>query len=67
MKIFVKAALSLFFLLCVQCVWAQNTPEEFLRREVKINSNAYGYRVYVPKNRNPKKKLPVMLFFTETA
>ncbi|HLM62148.1 MAG TPA: prolyl oligopeptidase family serine peptidase [Pyrinomonadaceae bacterium] len=62
MKIFVKAALSLFFLLFVQCVSAQSISEEFLRREVKINSNAYGYRVYVPKNRNPKKKLPVMLF-----
>lgn len=35
---------------------------EFLRRSVKINSNTYNYRVFVPANRRPEQKLPVMLF-----
>jgi predicted peptidase len=35
---------------------------EFLKREVTINSNTYGYRVFVPKNRQPNQKLPVMLY-----
>lgn len=34
----------------------------FLKREVKLDAEIYGYRVYVPKERNPKKKLPVMLY-----
>lgn len=62
MKFFVKAVLSLFFLSAAQSVWSQKHAEEFLRREVKVGSNVYGYRVYVPKNHNPKKKSPVMLF-----
>lgn len=35
---------------------------EFLTREVKIGSSVYGYRVFVPKNRQSNQKLPVMLF-----
>lgn len=34
----------------------------FVAREVVIEGKAYGYRVYVPKNRDPNTKLPVMLF-----
>lgn len=34
----------------------------FLKREVKLGDETYGYRVYVPKNRYPKKKTPVMLY-----
>lgn len=62
MKIFVKATLCLLLLLAVQSVWGQNVQSELLKRQVKISAQTYGYRVYVPKNRNPKKKLPVMLF-----
>lgn len=35
---------------------------EFLRREVTVGDSTYGYRVYVPKDRQPGKKLPVMLY-----
>jgi predicted peptidase len=35
---------------------------EFLKRQVTVGENTYGYRVYVPKNRPPDQKLPVMLF-----
>ena len=35
---------------------------EFLKREVKVGSNTYGYKVFVPKNRQSEQKLPVMLF-----
>jgi predicted peptidase len=62
MKSFVKAVLCLVILLTAQSVWGQNAPLEFLRREVKSGAETYGYRVYVPKTRNPEKKLPVMLF-----
>ncbi len=48
-------------LLCGGFVRAQN-DSLFLKREVKIGDETYGYRVYVPKNRDSKKKLPVMLF-----
>ncbi len=35
---------------------------ELLKREVIINSNTYSYRVFVPKNRQPNQRLPVMLY-----
>ena len=62
MKYFLKIAIGLFFILTAQSLWSQMPAEEFLRREAKIGTETYGYRVYVPKNRNPKKKIPVMLF-----
>lgn len=62
MKTFVKSILCFVLLLAPQNVWGQNASSGLLRREVKIDAQTYGYRVYVPKNRNPKKKLPVMLF-----
>ena len=62
MKSFVKAVLCLVLLLTAQSVWAQNASQDLLKREVKMGVETYGYRVYVPKNRNPKKKIPVMLF-----
>jgi predicted peptidase len=62
MENFVKAILCLVLLLATQNAWGQNAPSDLLRREVKMGGQTYGYRVYVPKNRNPKKKLPVMLF-----
>jgi len=40
----------------------KSPDKEFLRREVKLNENTYGYRVFVPKDRTPGQKLPVMLF-----
>lgn len=62
MKNFVSAITCFVLILAAQSVWAQNTSQELLRREVKMNGETYGYRVFVPNKRNPKKKLPVMLF-----
>jgi predicted peptidase len=62
MKIFVKAVLCFVILLTAQSAFAQNAPREFFKREVKMGDETYGYRVFVPQNRNSKKKLPVMLF-----
>ena len=62
MKIFVKAFLCFVLLLAAQTFWGQNASQELLKREVKIGRETYGYRVFVPKNHNLKKKLPVMLF-----
>ncbi|MGI8466841.1 MAG: prolyl oligopeptidase family serine peptidase [Pyrinomonadaceae bacterium] len=62
MKNFIKLTLCLIFLAAAQNFSAQNVKDEFLRREVKIGGETYGYRVYVPQNRDVKKKLPVMMF-----
>lgn len=35
---------------------------DFLTREVRLGENTYRYRVYVPKDRQPGQKLPVMLY-----
>lgn len=35
---------------------------EFLVRQVTVGSVTYNYRVYLPKNRRPDEKLPVMLY-----
>ena len=52
----------LIILLTAQNGWAQNSKREFFRREVNIGQDSYGYRVYVPLNRDEKQKLPVMMF-----
>lgn len=62
MKIFVKAFLCFVLLLASQNTWGQNASQALIKREVKIGAETYGYRVYLPKNRSLKKKLPVMLF-----
>jgi predicted peptidase len=62
MKNFIKAMLFFVLLLAVQTAWGQNASQELLKRDVKIGATTYGYRVFVPKNRNLKKNLPVMLF-----
>jgi predicted peptidase len=60
-KIIRALILSIALLFCGNFVRAQD-DSLFLKREVKLGGETYGYRVYVPKNRNPKKKLPVMLY-----
>lgn len=62
MKYFLKILLGLLLILTAQTLWAQTPAEDFLKREVVIGTQTYGFRVYVPKNHNQKKKLPVMLF-----
>ena len=39
-----------------------NSREDFLGRSVNVDGNQYHYRVFVPKNRDPNIKLPVMLY-----
>jgi predicted peptidase len=64
-----KFLIKIIFLLGV-FLFASNCSENhfnfesigFLKREVVIGSNTYGYRVFVPKDRPPNQKLPVMLF-----
>lgn len=55
---------SILFIALLFCGGFARAQEDslFLKREVKLNAEIYGYRVYVPKNRNPKTKLPVMMF-----
>lgn len=53
---------TLFLFLFSNCVTSNNYGVEFLKRQVTVGENTYGYRVYVPQNRPPDQKLPVMLF-----
>ena len=55
-----KKALVLiaFLFLTVSC----RPRVEFQTRQVTVGENTYGYRVYVPKDRPPGQKLPVMLY-----
>jgi predicted peptidase len=53
--------LLVFIFLYVSCKPAY-PPVEFLKRSVTVGENTYGYRVYVPKDRQPGQKLPVMLY-----
>lgn len=39
-----------------------NALDDFLARSVEVDGKAYQYRVFLPKNRDPNKKLPVMLY-----
>lgn len=63
-----KILLALFLFSAVSVtVLAQATltnPKEtgFLKRTVALGENTYNYRVYLPKDFNPKKKYPVVLF-----
>lgn len=62
MKNLLRAFVWLVLFLGVSNILAQSTPEEFLKREVKVGTETYGYRIYVPKNHNRKNKSPIMLF-----
>lgn len=59
MKLSIILGLALLFL--SSCSSLRNDVD-FLRREVRVGENTYGYRVYVPKDRQPGQKLPVMLY-----
>lgn len=55
------AVLSLVLILYPACAWLRNDID-FLSREVRVGETNYGYRVYVPKDRQPGQKLPVLLY-----
>lgn len=60
-KTFCALILFIALLVCAELVQAQEASL-FLKREVNFGTEVYGYRVYVPQDRNPKLKLPVMLY-----
>lgn len=53
--------ITLFLLFLYGCA-GRRYGVEYLKREVTVGQNTYGYRVYVPKDRPPGRKLPVMLY-----
>jgi predicted peptidase len=53
---------TIFLLLLAGCSSGHKNGVEFLKRQVTVGQNTYGYRVYVPKDRQPDQKLPVMLY-----
>lgn len=55
-------AAFLFVVLSFSCSDHGYSDERFLKRQVTIDGNSYGYRVYVPEDRDPNQKLPVMLY-----
>jgi predicted peptidase len=57
-----KALILIAFSFLIFACKPRFPPVEFLKRQVTVGENTYGYRVYVPKNRPPDQKLPVMLF-----
>ena len=52
----------LFIALFIGCSSSGSSIDEYLVREVTVAGKTRGYRVFVPKNRDPNKKLPVMLY-----
>jgi predicted peptidase len=57
-----KALILIAFSFLIFACKPKFPPVEFLKRQVTVGENTYGYRVYVPKNRQPGEKLPVMLY-----
>jgi predicted peptidase len=53
---------TLFFFLFSNCIIRNKYGVEFLKRQITVGENTYGYRVYLPANRQPGQKLPVMLY-----
>lgn len=62
MKDLSKTILLIILILAGQSILAQSGNSEFLKREVKIDNETYGYRVFVPKDLNLKKKTPVIMY-----
>jgi len=59
MKKVTTLILALIFLGCSE---HGHSEADFPSRSVMVNGIAYGYRVYVPANRDPNIKIPVMLY-----
>jgi predicted peptidase len=48
--------------LVAACAERSSSIDDYPTREIAVGGKTYGYRVFVPKNRDPKMKLPVMLY-----
>lgn len=58
-----KVAVLLFIpLLLLGCSDHGQSESDFPSRSVTINANTYKYRIYIPQNRDPTEKIPVMLY-----
>jgi predicted peptidase len=55
-------SIVVFSALFLCCSRHPSFPDSFLARSVFVDGTEYRYRVLVPKNRDPNKKLAVMLF-----
>ncbi len=58
----IALSITIFVALFGACSRHASVPESFLARSVIVDGKEYQYRVLVPKNRDPNKKLAVMLF-----
>lgn len=58
----IALSITIFVALFGACSRHASVPETFLARSVIVDGKEYQYRVLVPKNRDPNKKLAVMLF-----
>ncbi len=59
--------LKVIVLICVtlsyaSCSGPSNSLDDFLERSLSVGGKTYQYRVFLPKNRDPNKKFPVMLY-----
>jgi predicted peptidase len=52
----------LIVLICFGCSDHGNSPDDYLTRNVTIDGQRFQYRVFLPKERDPDKRLPVMLY-----
>ena len=63
-----NASLRLTFLiavltgLLVGCSDHGSSLDDYIERAVTVNGKTYRYRVFIPKNRDPNRKIPVMLY-----
>ena len=58
----ITLTIAILAALLAGCSRQPNVPDDFLARTVIVDGVEYQYRVLVPKNRDPNKKLAVMLF-----
>ena len=57
-----KGTIILVVAICFGCANYRDAVSAFAERSVTFAGKKYLYRVFVPKNRDPNKKIPVMLF-----
>jgi len=63
----IKLAAAIFIgIMFLGCSDESVSDHAFLTRSVTVNGNNYGYRVYIPQNREPKSEIPVMLYLHGT-
>ena len=57
-----KKALILIAIFLASCSGDSGRDADFPARELTLNGNSFKYRIYVPKDRDPNSKIPVMLY-----